>query len=355
MKLLFITSCFDAAGGGNVIAKRNFTVLENVLGKENVTKYVVTKSRFKICDFLYRLKKHYVGGLTLNNISDIVRLSGDYDVIWIDGSFFGALAKCLKEFGYKGRIVCFFHNIERNFTKVTWRNIFAYPIKIRPIYKAEHDAIFYSDDIVTLTPRDMNFVKETNKFAQIHILPSSLNDSFRELPLDTNFSKVFTLLFVGSYFYANVHGIEWFIANVLPFVEAKLIVVGAGMEKLKYTPSSKLEIHGFVEDLGYYYRNSDVVVAPIFEGSGMKTKTAEALMWGKYVIGTKEAFCGFINSDEWGVICCTADDFIQQIKIISSAQKDKFNRYSRKIFLEKYSLENSERIIKSIFNCNAKS
>ena len=28
--------------------------------------------------------------------------SKSYDVIWIDGSFFGALAKCLKEFGYKG-------------------------------------------------------------------------------------------------------------------------------------------------------------------------------------------------------------------------------------------------------------
>lgn len=86
MKLLFITSCYDA-GGGYVIAKRNFTVLENVFGKENVTKFIVTKSHLKICDFLYRLKKHYVAGLTLNNVSDIVRLSGNYDVIWIDGSF----------------------------------------------------------------------------------------------------------------------------------------------------------------------------------------------------------------------------------------------------------------------------
>ena len=47
MKLLFITSCYDAAGGGNVIAKRNFTVLENVFGKDNVTKFIVTKSRLK--------------------------------------------------------------------------------------------------------------------------------------------------------------------------------------------------------------------------------------------------------------------------------------------------------------------
>lgn len=352
MKLLFITSCFEATGGGSVIAKRNFTVLENVLGKENVTKYIVRKSHLTIFDLLYRLKRHYVGGLTLSNVSDIVRLSNNYDVIWIDGSFFGALAKGLKKNRYKGRVVCFFHNIERNFTKVTWKNIFAYPVKIRPIYKAEQDAIFFSDNIVTLTKRDMNFIKDTNKFAQIHILPSSLSDSFRELPLDAGFSKSFTLLFVGSYFYANVHGIEWFISKVLPFVEAKLIVVGAGMEKLKYTPSSKLEIYGFVDDLGLYYRNCDVVVAPIFEGSGMKTKTAEALMWGKFIIGTKEAFCGFEIDSKCGIECLSSGDFIDQIKRMSVVHKDKFNPDSRKLFLDKYSLEKSEKIVKSMLFCN---
>lgn len=351
MKLLFITSCFDAAGGGNVIAKRNYIALENVLGKDNVTKYIVKKSRFTIGDLLRRLKKHYVGGLNLSQVNEILRLSSNFDAIWIDGSYFGALTKSLKEANYKGRIVCFFHNIERNFTKINWKNAWAYPFKIRPIYMAEKDAIFYSDDMVTLTTRDQTFVKGMNRKASVHILPSSLSDSFKELPLDTGFSKSFTMLFVGSYFYANVHGIEWFIDNVLPFVEAKLIVVGVGMEKLKYPQSSKLEIHGFVDDLGSYYRNSDAVVAPIFEGSGMKTKTAEALMWGKFIIGTEEAFCGFDIDSNCGVRCSSADDFINTIQEMSKSHIDKFSSCSRNLFLEKYSLENSEKIIKSMLSC----
>jgi len=35
------------------------------------------------------------------------------------------------------------------------------------------------------------------------------------------------------------------------------------------------------------------VILPIISGSGMKTKTAEALMYGKSIIGIKEAFEGY--------------------------------------------------------------
>lgn len=42
-----------------------------------------------------------------------------------------------------------------------------------------------------------------------------------------------------------------------------------------------------------YIYNADFLIAPIFEGSGMKLKTAEALMYGKTVFGTTEAFEGY--------------------------------------------------------------
>ena len=75
--------------------------------------------------------------------------------------------------------------------------------------------------------------------------------------------------------------------------------------------TKKIEIHGFVEDLYTFYAKADCVIAPIFEGSGMKTKTTEALMWGKFIIGTKEAFCGFDITDDIGVCCENSEDFIK--------------------------------------------
>ena len=38
---------------------------------------------------------------------------------------------------------------------------------------------------------------------------------------------------------------------------------------------------GEVESLAQWYHDAYFVVAPIFDGSGMKTKVAEALMYGK--------------------------------------------------------------------------
>lgn len=170
-----------------------------------------------------------------------------------------------------------------------------YPVYNGPLIRSETNAIMYSDDIVTLTERDAAYVKRVNNRSKVTILPSSMEDKMENVNgyvAQTLLVKVKCpqLLFVGSYFYANVNGLSWFIERILPQVNAKLIVVGANMDKLSFKNNEKLEIHGFVDDLGEYYRNCDVVIAPIFEGSGMKTKTTEALMWGKYIIGTNESF-----------------------------------------------------------------
>ena len=47
---------------------------------------------------------------------------------------------------------------------------------------------------------------------------------------------------------------------------------------------------------------------PIFEGSGMKLKTCEALMFGKNIIGTPEAFAGYDIDDYTNVgACCRGE------------------------------------------------
>ena len=43
----------------------------------------------------------------------------------------------------------------------------------------------------------------------------------------------------------------------------------------------RVEVVGSVDDLGIWYVNSFFTIAPIFDGSGMKTKVAESLMFGK--------------------------------------------------------------------------
>ena len=60
-----------------------------------------------------------------------------------------------------------------------------------------------------------------------------------------------------------------------------------------------------------------VVIAPIFDGSGMKTKVAEALMYGKRIIGTREAFSGYEDiAEEVGWVCNTKEEFVAALRTV---------------------------------------
>jgi hypothetical protein len=93
--------------------------------------------------------------------------------------------------------------------------------------------------------------------------------------------------------------------------------------------------------------NSLAVVAPIFLGSGMKTKVAEAASYGKVTIGTKEAFEGYENYESIGILCNVADDFVQNIN------KEYYKKFDpkkiKKIYIDNYSIEAQRSRFKKLF------
>ena len=100
-----------------------------------------------------------------------------------------------------------------------------------------------------------------------------------------------------------------------------------------------------------WYRNAHCVIAPIFDGSGMKTKVAEALMFGKKIIGTSEAFSGYeeiVNIVGWK--CDTAAEFIETISRVQKMILPFFDIEMRKIFQEKYSASSSKVALENIMN-----
>jgi hypothetical protein len=94
------------------------------------------------------------------------------------------------------------------------------------------------------------------------------------------------------------------------------------------------------------------MVSPIFKGGGMKVKTCEALMYGKNIFGTSEAFIGYeIDYDKVGALCNTKEEFIDTINNYCSTKREKFNEYSRKCFLENYSFDATlEKFEKLLYN-----
>ena len=140
-----------------------------------------------------------------------------------------------------------------------------------------------------------------------------------------------------------MNAIDFLLLKVLPYVDAHLTIVGSNLDRLGVNESSKLTIVPNAPDLTPYLQDADVMVLPIFKGSGMKTKTCEAMMFGKYIIGTTEAFEGYEIDSSFASVCNSAEEFIHAINNFKPSTN--FSEYSRNCYLQKYSFD----VVKSEF------
>lgn len=289
-------------------------------------------------------------------VGRIVERALTYDGVFLSSSLMGIVASALKRSGYKGRIVTQFHNIETDYYRALmshWRPDRA--VKVNAAEVNERLAIEYSDCILSFNERDNELLAKRYGRGADLLIPIVLPDL---LPTSISSDNAIELtrqplhcLFVGSYFTANVEGLLWFVSQVLPHVNAELTVVGLGMEKLKERLEATPGVHvvGAATDLVPYWLEADVVVSPIFSGSGMKVKTCEALMFGRNIIGTREAFEGYqLDTAKVGAQAETAEAFIAAIQQMSAHPVPRYNAYSRQVYLEKHAPESLKEKFKQL-------
>lgn len=379
MRILFVSERLMWNNtGAEIVTKNNLEALIDIAGEENIDiitfyeegeslkkldKYkniiVLKKYNNKILKFINWVLLNN-GGINRKNKSKLIELikNNNYEYVFLDSSVYGKLAQIIKKNNSKTKVITFFHDVSKFWSKSLIKVCKDIKGKIRlytyhPSYVYnEKKTIQNSDYIIALNKRDSDLIElEYNKKID-EIISVNIKDKFLKQKIDyTSKKKGVEILFVGAYYLPNVIGIKWFIEEVMPNVEAKLTIVGKGMDKLKdEIIADNVEIHGFVEDLDSYYYNADLVVAPIFDGGGMKVKVAEALMYGKCIIGTKEAFEGYdIDIDKVGYICDDKKSFIRSIKDYKNNDSfKKYNDISRNYFLEKYEYKSCLNKMKSI-------
>ncbi|WP_339138121.1 MAG: glycosyltransferase family 4 protein [Candidatus Electrothrix sp. GW3-4] len=265
--------------------------------------------------------------------------------VFVDGSNLGSFVAETKQRLPAVEVVTFFHNVE---TRFFWgafcknKTVHAAGVMVAN-YLAERKAVRWSDKVICLNQRDSRLLKKLYGRGATHIAPMALED---KLPSSFNHKTEFSdsqpyALFVGGTFYANQTGITWFVREVAPRIDLLIYIVGRGFEALKSELEipGKVTVVGTVDNLSEWYMRAQFVVAPVFDGSGMKTKVAEALMYGKKVVGTPEAFTGYediINQAGW--VCSTVDDFVAAIVTAGKEIKTLFYPELREIYQNKYSL-----------------
>ena len=334
--------------GGGQCSLRNYQMLCEVLGEGNVDSYYVhdeyqKKSVIGYLRGALLFPFNYFYGLTPKRVDEIVELAKQYDAVFIDRSVFGIIAKRLKNSGYKGRVITHFHNVETVYFDALLPKYLPFRgVVINSVNKNDFWSCEFSDSIAVLNQRDASVLwekyGENSKFVQI---PITLADRFSEVILTQDLtSKKPICLFLGSYFAPNNQGILWFVENVLPYVDIEMKIVGKGMKRLKEEAEQlrDIEVISDAPDLLPYLKEADIVILPIFSGSGMKVKTCETLMYGKNILGTSEAFEGYdVDYSKVGGLCNTSQEFIDSINDFIQNPRPRYNEYSRKVYLEKYS------------------
>ena len=392
MKLLYISKAFE----GNIGATMHYNALKELYGVENVytidlrplkayrrDKYIAYGKYATVFERIIRWTQGNMMFISNKIIDEIVSYiqQEKFDVVFIEDSVFGNLVKAIKNKDMTVRVVTFYHDIKASLypqwikhTKwvnkiedtvmllchdkkaslypqwikhTKWVNKIEYTVGIRQ----ERLNSRMSDCNVVFNERDaIEFNSYYGRRPEAIIplpapVPSVSHDIKNSITTKNDKKKI---LFVGKKYYPNLIGFKWFVDNVLPSLtdNIQVDVVGRGLEELRNEYSdSRINVIGGVESLNPYYENADIVIAPLFDGGGMKSKTVEALSFGKIFVGTEESLFGFweeMDSDIRGKTCyqCnTPEEWIQTINNLTNDDIHKFNEDVFELFKAKFSYD----------------
>lgn len=188
-------------------------------------------------------------------------------------------------------------------------------IEINKLEKFEQRAINVVDSLILLSDEDR---KELGiSYEKCNIIPIGVRPNKYSKNYNTKKQNKLKLLFVGTMTWApNNEGIIWFLENVMPLCNDKskyeLFIVGKNpSDKVKKLCEDYENVHlmGYVESLDDIYDKCDVLVVPLFIGSGQRVKIIEAFSRGYTVISTSIGAEGLKYEKDKTILI--ADDALQ--------------------------------------------
>jgi glycosyltransferase involved in cell wall biosynthesis len=170
------------------------------------------------------------------------------------------------------------------------------------------------DTVVAFTERDAASI-EAGGGRACKVIPNGVDERIF-FPRTRPENPIPVLSFHGLLdFHPNAAAARFIVEELGPALEARLGLNGFKVQIIGARASSALRsaasVHpwlclpGFVDDLPQMLSRSDVYLAPIFSGAGIKNKVLEAMSLGLPVVGTPEAFAALKVVD--GVHCVLAD------------------------------------------------
>ena len=200
-----------------------------------------------------------------------------------------------------------------------------------------------SDFVIAISHKDKEYWKNKYHYPENRIitinyrLPSTMTKNLliqRELentsrPIHTvNHFKyknnLIKITFIGNlYAPHNREAANLIIERIAPKFEkykgrVKFLIVGKGKELLSNKGKSGIvEFTGYVDNISDIIYNSDILIAPLMSGTGVKTKMLLYLKSGKWIVATKTAIEGIPEGELRGKLVIVNDDvkeFVERLE-----------------------------------------
>jgi O-antigen biosynthesis protein len=136
--------------------------------------------------------------------------------------------------------------------------------------------------------------------------------------LDLDLTNRPTALFVGGFAHRpNGDAVSWFVREILPIVKTtipEIVTIIAGSfppREITSLASEDIVVTGYVSDpvLEWFYLTTNLVIAPLRFGGGMKGKIIEATRFAVPVVTTTCGAQGFVGAKDFLEIADTPEDF----------------------------------------------
>lgn len=216
--------------------------------------------------------------------------------------------------------------------------------------------VFHNFNHCTIISEQDRDLLDIAQQAKILIVPNGVDIDF----FQPNFKpdKKYQLAFVGNMgYYPNVEAAKFLVQQILPKltkINVKTLIAGARpTQEIRNLQNDQVVISGWVEDIREAYASAEILVAPIFLGSGQQNKILEAMSMGIPCITTT-----IVNNaihapvDKAILIADDAAAFAQQIQrlLIDKNLRSKIGHTAREFIKQKYSWKHSVSIFAELFD-----
>lgn len=257
-----------------------------------------------------------------------VLMAQQFDIVQIEGVFMASYIPLIRRLS-KARIALRSHNIEHQI----WERHIPHEknglkkwylgLQNRRLKRFELQAFKAVDAIVTITEIDRHNTQKLVPGKPLFTCLTGVDmNRYHECGAATYPGTAFH--FASMDWLPNIEAVDWLMNEVWPLVNkqnhrVQLVLAGRGMPgRFSKLQSEGVEVQEHVPDSKQFYKDHDIMLVPLWSGSGLRIKLVEGLAYGKPIITTSIGAEGIpYEHGKHLLIADTAQDFANAMVSLS--------------------------------------